>query len=215
MEGETESEEEQISLLDGERSEIEEIEAIRDDRSYVLIANFVNGYAAGWKMAVRDCFKDSLDIKMTPRISKNKTVSVWTQGRAYNFSVGDIIYDTAEAYQVWSAAIKHIKLNVQVQSARPAGLVDYETLEVKGENLKIMSEKGPKKSRIKNVKHILIRKQRRDHGYVCFRVFRSGDDPSGMKQAELIECTQDDFVAFLQTGVVRTLDYQSLNLFSP
>ena len=32
---------------------------------------------------------------------------------------------------------------------------------------------------------------------------------------ELIECTQDDFVAFLQTGVIRTKDNKLIDLYGP
>ncbi|MDM8565857.1 hypothetical protein QUF74_09415 [Candidatus Halobeggiatoa sp. HSG11] len=49
-----------------------EIEARRDDRGYALIANFVNGFALGWKMAVPETFKEALDIKLTPRIFAKK-----------------------------------------------------------------------------------------------------------------------------------------------
>ncbi len=34
-----------------------EIEARRDDRGYALIANVLDGFAVGWKMAVPEAFK--------------------------------------------------------------------------------------------------------------------------------------------------------------
>lgn len=62
-----------------------EIEARRDDRGYALIANFVDGFALGWKMAVPESFKEALDIKLTPRKFAGKTEMLWTQGRIYDF----------------------------------------------------------------------------------------------------------------------------------
>lgn len=38
------------------------------DRTDDLIATFVDGYAQGWSFAVGECFKDQLDIKLTPRM---------------------------------------------------------------------------------------------------------------------------------------------------
>lgn len=39
----------------------------RGKRSLELIADFKDGYAVGWHFAVRECFKDQLDIKQTER----------------------------------------------------------------------------------------------------------------------------------------------------
>ena len=71
-----------------EELKTETIEAISEDRSTVLIASFQDGFAAGWKMAVPEAFKEPLDIKLTPRKIKKKDELVWTQGRIFNFKEG-------------------------------------------------------------------------------------------------------------------------------
>ncbi|MDD5451758.1 MAG: hypothetical protein PHT49_07700 [Desulfovibrionales bacterium] len=78
-------------------------------------------YAEGWFMCVPKCFNDSLDIRLTERIVDGHLALVWTQGSAFSFSEGDILYDTRNAYKVWSEALKSISLGVQVRQALAAG----------------------------------------------------------------------------------------------
>jgi hypothetical protein len=58
---------------------------------------FKNGYAVGFKMAVADCFRDSIKKKA--------------------FNAGDMIYDDKRAYlSPWSKAVKHIDYAFRVVS---------------------------------------------------------------------------------------------------
>lgn len=52
---------------------------------------------AGFSMCVPDSFKTSV--------------------AQHNFQAGDIVYDTPEAYSVWTSALQHIGFCVQVDSA--------------------------------------------------------------------------------------------------
>ena len=40
-----------------------------DARSPVVVAEFVEGYVLGWRMAVSESFREALDIRFTPRIA--------------------------------------------------------------------------------------------------------------------------------------------------
>lgn len=191
-----------------------EIKARRDDRGYALITNFVDGYALGWKMAVPEAFKEALDIKLTPRMFAGKKEMLWTQGRIYDFHEGDTIYDTKQAYEEWGEALKHIKLSVQVQFTSSSGYVTYETIEVKDNELEIIHQKGKAKPKEEIINGLIIKKQRIDHGLVRFKVYRLNKEKTAVEECETIECTQDDFVAFLQTGIVRTKANKQLNLFA-
>jgi hypothetical protein len=53
------------------------------ERTEQLIAKFINGYASGWEFAVKEVFKDSLDIKETDKTINKKTFKIWTQGVVY------------------------------------------------------------------------------------------------------------------------------------
>lgn len=191
-----------------------EIEARRDDRGYALIANFVEDFALGWKMAVPEAFKEALDIKLTPRMFAGRKEMLWTQGRLYDFHEGDTIYDTSQAYEKWEEALKHLKLGVQVQLASPSGYVTYETIEVRNNELEIIHQKGKAKPKEEIIDGLMVKKQRIDHGLVRFKVYRPNKEKTAVEECETIECTQDDFVAFLQTGIVRTKENKQLNLFS-
>ncbi|MCU7839743.1 MAG: hypothetical protein KZQ94_10255 [Candidatus Thiodiazotropha sp. (ex Troendleina suluensis)] len=191
-----------------------DIEARRDDRGYVLIANFVDGFALGWKMAVPEEFKDALDIKLTPRIFAKKKEMLWTQGSLYDFHEGDTIHDITQAYNEWGEALKHLKISVQVQFASSSGYVTYETIEVKNNELEIIHQKGKAKPKEEVIAGLVIKKQRIDHGLVRFKVYRPNKEKTAVEECETIECTQDDFVAFLQTGIVRIKENKQVNIFA-
>jgi hypothetical protein len=53
----------------------------KQKRDTVLIANFEDGFAKDWKMAVPEAFKESLDILFTDRKVKGVARKTWTQGR--------------------------------------------------------------------------------------------------------------------------------------
>lgn len=78
-------------------------------------------YAAGWYMCVPTCFNDALDIRQTERVENKQKRLVWTQGSSFPFKEGDTLYDTPDAYKVWSEALKSIRLCIQVKSASNAG----------------------------------------------------------------------------------------------
>lgn len=98
----------------------------RRRRNLKLIADFHDGFAVGWHMAVPDCFKECLDICLTERVktvkqpdgSKQKFISmVLTQGSNYAFARGDTFYDCREAYSLpWSDALHVIQQSIKVLS---------------------------------------------------------------------------------------------------
>ncbi len=189
-----------------------EIEARRDKRSNVLIAYFVEGFAIGWKMAVPESFKEALDIKLTSRVLSEKTEMIWTQGPIYNFHEGDTFYDTKLAYQEWGEALKHLKLCVQIQSVSSSGYITSETIETKDKELDVIHQKGQAKPKEDKLDGLIIKKQRLKYGNVKFKVYRPNEEKTATKECEVIECTQDNFVAFLQTGIIRTKENKQLNL---
>ncbi|MCP5149766.1 MAG: hypothetical protein H6982_03365 [Chromatiales bacterium] len=192
-----------------------EFEAAPDERSYALIANFEGGFAKGWRMAVPEAYKDALDIKLTPRTTAGKTTMLWTQGRGYAFQSGDIIHNCQEAYGEWGKALEKLELSVQVLDAKSGGYVLSETIETTLSELEIerRREKGGPKREV--VERITIKRLRLDRGYVQFQVFRPAKDRSKLELAELYQCTQEDFVAFLQTGRVRTTQNKMIDVFAP
>jgi hypothetical protein len=174
-----------------------EIEARTDERGYALIANFRGGFASGWRMAVSESYKDALDIKLTPRRFGGKTEMLWTQGRGYDFHVGDTIHDCEAAYGNWGEALALINLSVQVISASSGGYVVSETIQTNAKELDISIRQGKGSAKPQIVDGLTIKRMRLDHGVVRFRVLRPDPARTKLVEAETIECSQDDFVAFL------------------
>lgn len=212
---------ESLSIEDGHSSLIEneptskEFDSRSDERGYALIANFEEGFATGWKMAVSESFKDALDIKLTPRILNKKKCNFLTQGKLYSFKEGDTIHSSTRAYdeELWEDSLKHIQISVQVESSQSSKYVTYEKIDVSGENITISSRQSKGKKTIESVSSVVLKKQRIDHGRVSFTVFTPDDMFSRLVEKERLECTQDDFVAFLQTGLVRTNENKTIDLF--
>jgi hypothetical protein len=89
----------------------------RKKRHSQLIAHFIDGYAKGWYMAVKECYRNELDIKYTERREKQQIFLEWTQGPYFSFAEGHLFYNTPKAYSKWEEAIKDIKLACQITSA--------------------------------------------------------------------------------------------------
>ncbi len=111
-------------------------------RSTKLIANFLDGYADGWNMAVRESFRPQLDIKFTPRVQERLNgidkaekghVKVWTQGPRIAFDKGHVFYDTRLGYEKWERALKHINRACIVIEAKPNGVKKKKTNNNKGQ----------------------------------------------------------------------------------
>ncbi|HZV47963.1 MAG TPA: hypothetical protein VFG06_11550 [Thermodesulfovibrionales bacterium] len=88
-------------------------------RHLQLVAHFVNGYAEGWYMAVKQSYRNELDIKYTERKKNKQSFWEWTQGPYFSFAEGHLFYDTPKAYKKWAEAIKAIKTACQIISATP------------------------------------------------------------------------------------------------
>jgi hypothetical protein len=89
------------------------------NRHTQLTANFVNGYAEGWFMTVKDCYRNELDIKLTERKKNKKPFWEWTQGPYLRFAEGHLFYDTPKAYEKWEQALKAVRIACQITSAKP------------------------------------------------------------------------------------------------
>lgn len=104
----------------------------REKRLLDLLKNPSAETTSGWYMCVPSCFNDALDIKMTERVVNKKKTLVWTQGSSFYFKIGDIIYDTPDAYKVWSEALKTTRLCVQVKNGISAGPIGNTTSRFSG-----------------------------------------------------------------------------------
>ena len=94
-----------------------------------LIAHFVNGYADGWFMAVKESYRNALDIKYTERKKDKKSFFEWTQGQYFSFAEGHLFYDTPKGYEKWEKALRAIKTCCKIVSATPIELKNKKLVE--------------------------------------------------------------------------------------
>lgn len=147
----------------------------KEKRSTKLIADFESGFAKGWEMAVGEWFREALDIKLTDRVNNGRKKKVWTQGKAYSFDTGDVVYDSMGGYSaIWSDAIKNINILLQVIDATPA---EYK------------EEEGGKK--------------KLTPGRVRFQVLMPDHQKKGLIKHDVVSCTQAEFVNILKKGTIQ------------
>jgi len=195
-----------------------EIVSTRDQRSPILIATFVDGYAAGWRFAVPEVFRDSLDIKLTPTKLGDKTINLYTQGKQFSFNQGAVLYDTRKAYDLeWGEALKHLKLSIQVIEVAPSDYVTSEIIETPSKKVEIQTQKKTKSGLSEPKKEVVdglqITRQRMDYGKIKFTLFRPTKDKSSVEELEIIECDQEEFVSFLQMGFIISKENKRRDLF--
>ncbi len=87
-----------------------------------LIANFVDGYAVGWFMTVKECYRNELDLKFSERKKNKQSFFEWTQGPYFSFAEGHLFYDTPKGYEKWEKALRAIKICCKIDSATPTVL---------------------------------------------------------------------------------------------
>jgi hypothetical protein len=145
-------------------------------RSTELIATFEDGFAIGWHMAVRECFKEELDIKLTDRIKQNISYTEWTQGSYFCFSEGQILYDSKQGYSNWHDAMANINIACQIVEAKP-NMPEKFVNEITGKNNFRLSE-----------------------GYVKFVLFKPNADRNKLTDVAEYHMTQNQFVRFLRFG---------------
>ena len=161
-------------------------------RSDILLADFSKGYADGWKFIVRPCNYLALDILMTPRTVKKKTVEFYTQGDSYQMMEGSMFYDTNIAYEKkWIEALKDIKYVIQV----------------------IRSTSNEVRNKVILEDNILVRREFLKYGIVKFSIAVPNEDHTGLKEFGNYNCTQDKFVNMLRTGILENTDGKVLDLF--
>ena len=137
-----------------------------------LIANFVNGYADGWGMAVKECYRNQLDIKLTERKKNKQSYLEWTQGPYFSFAEGHLFYDTRKAYRKgvsWEQALKVIKKACKITSATPT---------------------------------ILHRNKNLVEGTVTFTLYKPDKKSNSLIAVKEYKLSQKEFVNFLKTGVL-------------
>lgn len=182
----------------------------REERSLILISNFVDGYSSDFFFKLPTSFRDALDIKLTPRMIHGKTINTYSQGKNFSFKEGDVFYDAKEAYTLeWGKALKYIKHSLQVITGRDATTEIVESYEINNPQIKYI-KKGEDEKIIE--KDVIINKYNYDSGYVKFKLFQPNDKKEKLVEKTIYECSQENFVLFLQSGVLRTIDKQEINL---
>jgi hypothetical protein len=194
-----------MSLENLETKELK-LDGFVDERSLVCIANFVNGFAAGWFCAVPEAFREALDIKLAQRMIPNpalpgKTVAetMYTQGNLFSFNKGDVFYDTPEAYadEKWSEIIKTIRFCIQIKKTTPSTLVETKTWATV-EPVPIIEDKSDKPK--KHLHKLVYTRSRIQYGEVSFVMLEPDLLKTKLVEVATYETNQEYFVRFLQFG---------------
>lgn len=188
------------------------LQGAANERSLVPIANFPDGFASGWFMAVPKAFSEALDIRQDNRVYGGVRTPVLTQGRLFSFKAGDTLYDSRAAYTLpWKEALKQTRLCIRIESA--TSVSEVQTMEYKSNSAvgitKTAQGKAPEV--LKGDKQVIFRRKRLQHGRIVFKVLTPDSENISVAERRSFECDQEEFVVFLQTGMLRTTSNQVFN----
>lgn len=131
-------------------------------------------WCEGWKYHLRHEFAEALGIKLLSRSENGKTVLVWAQGTAFNFCEGHVIHTYPSEYEneTWAIQMENMDHVLQIYRAVPA------------------------KSIAKNKENEFYRY----FGWVEFDLYKN--ENGKLEKIARHECTQDNFVRYLITGLL-------------
>lgn len=200
-----------IDEIKPESSDIDKLNTLREgaattfrtirssQRSNALIAQFVDGFAVGWKFAVKSVFRDALDIKLTTTVFDGYKFESWTQGNRYSFHRGDTFYSSTLGYTDWPSFLKlEDAIVLQVKFECYAGYETIATLDGSFSGY-VVSDNLINSKEIANLP-LLIESQSYDHGTLTVDVFRPRMDKTKLELVDTIVTDQDEFISILQTG---------------
>ena len=168
-------------------------------RSTALIANFIDGYATGWKFAIKEVFKSNLDIKLTKITFEKNTYDAWTQGTSYQFQRGDTFYSDKLGYTAWDEFLNlpHA-IVLQIKYDCFSG---YETIaSFEGSFTGDFNPNRLITPRKLTNASILMESQSYDPGTVTVELLTPNETRKGLKVTGELTMTQDDFISLLQSG---------------
>lgn len=169
-------------------------------RSAALIANFKDGYAVGWRFAVKEVFKDALDIKLTNVTYDGVEYKVWTQGTSYQFHRGDVFYSDKLGYDSPSDFLN--LPNAIVLQVKYEVFSGYETTShidgfISGSFFQYGRSSVPVE--LNNIP-LLMESQSYDSGTIIIDIFTPNEASGKLMFIDEITMSQDDFICLLQTG---------------
>lgn len=104
-----------VALID------ERVDGRRTNRITELLRPHDSKGEKDWFFCVPEHFNDALDIQLTARKKKDEERKwFWMQGGWFYFKSGDVLYDSADAYENWQGKGMHFHYCLQVGKATAA-----------------------------------------------------------------------------------------------
>ena len=179
--------------------ESKQVEEKNSERSRELIAIFEDGYALGWRFAVREAFRDALDIKLT-----EEAVPVFdAEG---NHVMVPMFYKTGEKTGE-PIMLKSGKPRLKKKTRPERVWTQGKEFNFKSGSVLYDTKLAYELKWGEALKHIKLFVQIVDalpFAMLKFKLYRPTKDFSTIEELETIECTQENFVEFLRTGTVTT-----------
>jgi hypothetical protein len=98
-------------------------------RSTWVLHDFQSGFTDGWACCLPVSFRSALDIRQTLRRELGREILVWTQGGNFDFSEGDTLFDSRDAYEKpWAEALQTMRFALQVKNVSE-NIVAFDILE--------------------------------------------------------------------------------------
>lgn len=170
-------------------------------RSSALIAIFQNGYATGWAFAVKECFREALDIKYTSIKRKKTEIKIWTQGTAFSFKRGSVFFSHADAYSNHEKYLSETNgIALQIANDGNAGYETIASLEGAFSGV-YMPAKLSGRTSFSDMS-FRTELQRFDKGSVVVDIYTPDKESKRLTKISSTKMSQDYLVTLLQTGMM-------------
>jgi len=165
-----------------------------------LIVLFVDGYAAGWEFAVKESFKDALDIKKSGKTIKEKIRKVWTLGNKFSFKRGDTLHNHVSAYENFAEFLQGINpVVLQVQDSLPNDFGNKTIDSITSPEINYQKF-GKSAVTLEKTKGFRVRDQVFYNGLLIITEYRPNEAKNEIVKTNEFEIYQEAFVSLLRSG---------------
>jgi len=148
-----------------------------------------------------------LDIRKTVRILKLKKTLELTQGRNFQFSEGMVLYDDIAAYtKPWGEALNVINQSIQIKAASNAFYISKLKYNMMLTGNEDEDDQLAPTLDLRALNLVDTGRYFYNPGYVKFTLFKTDIFAKKLIPNSTYECTQWDFVIYILTGYLTTLE---------
>lgn len=197
------------------RQQLEVLSVYRIRRTAKLAVDFdESGNSINTHLVIIPALRVPLDIRRTVKITNGIKSLELSQGRNFQFSEGMVLYDDIAAYtKPWGEALSVINQAVQIKDASNAFYISKLKYNMMLTGNEDEDDKIEPVIDMRALNLVDIGKYYYNPGYVKFTLFKTDLFYKKLIPDSTLECTQWDFVKYILTGHLTTLEQRKTTVW--